>query len=1776
MKVFLGGTVADTTWRNYMMPKLKVDYFNPVVKEWDNKAYEREIYERKHCDICLYVLTPRAVGWYSYAEVVDDSYKKPDNTIFCYIEEDRDKKFTDEQIKELKEIGKMVKANGAVLKESLDDVIAFLNTADIEESAIETSKELNNVFISYGRRHSLGFARKLYNNLTDKGYDVWFDMNDIPLGVDFQQQIDDGIKKADNFIYIISPHSVKSVYCLKEVILALKYNKRIIPLLHIEPNDCWDKMHPVIGKLNWIYFRQTENFDIPLEEWEFIDDFDAGFAGLTSLIDSHKDYLRLHTYFLDKALSWDKYHNSSKYLLIGKDREIAENWILKKTFRLETGQEVQAPTTPTDIHAEYICESKKNAINLLTDVFISYSREDIEVKEKIQNSLNRSFFTTWSDTSDIQSGIPFELAIKNGIEEASNFLFLISKHSIKSKFCLSELEIAVSLNKRIISILAEPTNLDKIPGKLRSIEYIDITNRKEKEKVEIDGLEDVEAEVDSRKSKSPYEESIDKLIKTLHIDNIYYGEHRTILTQALRWKDHNELPSMLMKGYYLENSKTWLKLGAQKSEKPTKIHQYFINKSIDNSAIVSSEVYISYCKVDKDFAVKLNRQLKISGKTTWFDKDNIPGDVDFQENIHSGIDNSDNFIFILSPDSAKNKESAFEIEYAQKNNKRVIILSFKKVDDNKIPLELKDKQIIDFDNSDFYKAYSILQRSLDVDRGYVQNHTKYLQQAIDWRDNNKDESRLLRGNEYIFAETWLLSAYKTEEQEFTDFKSLSDKKTIKKPVPSKIQLEFVEESKEAILAKERQEKEHQEKLLLLEKEKAETAERAAKRQKLFTIAVSFALIAAILLGIYGFVQSNRAKNSARIAKSEEIAAFAFIEEENDPSLSIRLAEAANKINKNPDIITLLHKIYSRNLFSKIVGREMNEKGFSCVAFSPNNKHFVTGSFDGYVRLYDINGKLIKQFFPKRFINNIDISPDGKYIAVAYADTIVNMLDFEGNIIKSFRGHKKEVLSVKFSNSGKYLLSGGKSTTAILWDMKGNIVQTFVGHKKGIVSVNFNKNDTKILTGSADYTAILWNIEGNELQVFKGHTYKLTSAIFSPTEDKIITTSLDNSARLWDFEGNLIKSFSHPSGVRSMVFFPNGKHFATSCDDNLIRFFDLNGRVLNTFRGHINKLVIAISKDASSLLSASVDQTIRKWKIPMELFPIVLQHEGKVNSVAFSNNNEYVLTAAWDKTVRIWNKTGKELLRINCESGVFDANFSPDMKYIIIGTEDPVIKLWDLEKFPITENFKVWDFKNNTAKRFEGHTDGVLSVDFSNNANKIVSASKDGTVIIWDLNGNLLKRIKAHDNQVNIARFMPDDNSILTASKDNRVKLWSIDGELIQTFNGHYGSAYSVEFNEKNNQILTASDDRTFRLWDIKEGKEFRQYVNIESSIKYATFSPDKSKILTSGDAKKAKLWDLNGNLHQIFEGHANGVKETCFASDGAYIATASWDSTARIWKVKPEYNRFLKLNEHEYLSPANKIKFGVVEFENILETVKEMELPEIIEYFEMAVDKTTNDTLKRDYLLKMIECSKKSISMNASAENLTTYFNTLSILTTIYSRHSRKKDIQEMINQTDLIFKQITELKNHDQLIVAADYFSDKLNERKKSDYQLNLGEKLLTICNLLYDKIDNNNEIANRIIDYAGKKSFCLLYDKKYDTFLKFTELVGKIDSKNIYYNKNILIAYILNDRFEEAKSIFINNNNIKLKISLRQMYLTDFEDLKSYNISHLDFDKFREFIKK
>jgi WD40 repeat protein len=199
---------------------------------------------------------------------------------------------------------------------------------------------ISDVMISYSRKDK-PFIRQLDQALRASGREVWLDWEDIPATADWWQEIQAGIEGANSFLFVMTPDSVQSSVCRKELEHALAHNKRLIPVLRRANNDPLidEQMHPALKQHNWIYIREEDNFD-------------EAFQTLVKALATDLDHVSLHTRFLVRAREWDTKKRKNGFLLRGEDLRDGERW-------LAAGLKNDPPPTP--LQADYIHASRRAA-----------------------------------------------------------------------------------------------------------------------------------------------------------------------------------------------------------------------------------------------------------------------------------------------------------------------------------------------------------------------------------------------------------------------------------------------------------------------------------------------------------------------------------------------------------------------------------------------------------------------------------------------------------------------------------------------------------------------------------------------------------------------------------------------------------------------------------------------------------------------------------------------------------------------------------------------------------------------------------------------------------------------------------------------------------------------------------------------------------------------------------------------------------------------------------------------------------------------------------------------------------------------------------------------------------------------------------------------------------------------------------------------------------------------------------------------------------------------
>lgn len=190
-----------------------------------------------------------------------------------------------------------------------------------------------NLFISYSRQDQT-FVRQLWQALTQADQKVWIDWHDIPPAEDWRQEIYQGIEAADSFVFIISPYSLRSEVCNEELEYAIQQGKRIIPLIREEVKD--GVVHPALARLNWLFFRESDQFESALKT-------------LLETLQTDLSYIRSHTRLLVKAREWEQSGHDNSFLLRGSDLQQAEQWLAHP----------QESPKPTALQQNYIRSSRQ-------------------------------------------------------------------------------------------------------------------------------------------------------------------------------------------------------------------------------------------------------------------------------------------------------------------------------------------------------------------------------------------------------------------------------------------------------------------------------------------------------------------------------------------------------------------------------------------------------------------------------------------------------------------------------------------------------------------------------------------------------------------------------------------------------------------------------------------------------------------------------------------------------------------------------------------------------------------------------------------------------------------------------------------------------------------------------------------------------------------------------------------------------------------------------------------------------------------------------------------------------------------------------------------------------------------------------------------------------------------------------------------------------------------------------------------------------------------------
>ncbi|CEQ40342.1 SPOSA6832_01966, partial [Sporobolomyces salmonicolor] len=284
----------------------------------------------------------------------------------------------------------------------------------------------------------------------------------------------------------------------------------------------------------------------------------------------------------------------------------------------------------------------------------------------------------------------------------------------------------------------------------------------------------------------------------------------------------------------------------------------------------------------------------------------------------------------------------------------------------------------------------------------------------------------------------------------------------------------------------------------------------------------------------------------------------------------------------------------------------------------------------------------------------------------------------------------KVVSTTFHAPSSLLIVGFSNGVFGLWEMPSfTNVHTLSVSQEKITSVAVNPSGEWLAFGATKLGQLLvweWQSESYVLKQ-QGHFFDMNTLSFSADGQQVATGGDDGKVKIWNAtSGFCFVTFEdHSSAVSAVEFAKQGQVVFSASLDGTVRAFDLiRYRNFRTFTTpapvQFNSLAVDPSGEIVCAGGTGDGFEIYMWSTQTgKLIDVLAGHEGPVSALAFSPLGDKLVSASWDKSIRVWDVYGRssavEPFRLNGDA--LALAFRPDGREVAVSTLDGQIALWDL-------------------------------------------------------------------------------------------------------------------------------------------------------------------------------------------------------------------------------------------------------------------------------------------------------------------------------------------------------------------------------------------------------------------------------------------------------------------------------------------------------------------
>ncbi|MEM6283535.1 MAG: TIR domain-containing protein, partial [Chloroflexota bacterium] len=883
------------------------------------------------------------------------------------------------------------------------------------------------------------------------------------------------------------------------------------------------------------------------------------------------------------------------------------------------------------------------------DIFVSYSRIDKPFVERLVQAFRDAGRDVWVDWEDIPLTAEWREEIRKGIEEADNFVIVISPDAMRSEVILNtEIAHAVRHNKRIVPILHRRLARDqKAPDAVRSHNWIYF------------------------RDEDDFESAFDGLMRALNTDLEYVQAHTRITTKAVQWDQMKRDKSYLLRGRELSESQTWLSQVADKTPPVTSLQSEYIyesgqhEKSRGRQILAAVTVALLLSVALTILSVMFYRQA-VTAREIAEEKTQVVQSLELAANSQVALNSmSDGDLAIaLALESIQKvnfppvqaqaalAEAAYSPGTLHNLEGHAIAITAVAVTNGEafIATADADGKVIfhDINTADVAGTSDMFASVVEIYTGLEQNEVLVLSESAG--GTHVDRMRPKDGN--------------VEAEEILFIEGGSDRYQSMAYLPSSNMLVAVNGAGRVDVWI------------------------GEDRTNTFEINTTADAIQISPDGQRVAIATRDEQVSVwSIATGEAIATMEVDNVEGEKNAleydpTGRLLAAGTSVSN----VVAVWDVETGRLIDRFFG---HSDTIYDVYFGDNGEMIISGSQDGSVILWDIEtGLQLREFVGHDSGVQALFHIDGlDYILSGAANGTVRLWDaHNGAVTRLFHGHRAKVHAVAFSPDGSTVLSGARDGELLVQDTRGDQSPLRIqGHDGVVWGVQYNpRNPQRAVSASSDGLVKVWDLmTGDNLLTFTGHESPLWSVAVHPDGERVASGDAAGMVILWDIETGeeLLRVDGHEGRrVRALAFSPDGRTFATGSADETIALWDVGtGEEILRFNDHTDWIwSIDYSPDGTQIASSAGESTILVWNA--ETGDIVYRlegHAGPVYDVEFDRERQLLLSAASDSTIRLWNlEDGREIRRfVEHSRGVWDVAFSSNGERFVSGAGDHTVALW---------------------------------------------------------------------------------------------------------------------------------------------------------------------------------------------------------------------------------------------------------------------------------------------------------------------------------------------------------------------------------------------------------------------------------------------------------------------------------------------------------------------